>query len=371
MLLMVNIQNKCMGIKNFSTLLGKVPNSVSKVTYNDFSGQTWAIDASIFFYRFVHNAQSKKPNSHLDGFYQLFNRLLKAKIRPLLICDGLSPIEKSETLIERAQQKQRCIDKVQSLQQDIIDLKNLSPEQVKKEQIEDKIKQLEKAEKNIIQFQPSVYTDVQHLCELMDIPMIRAVGEADALCAKLYLQGLVQAVMSEDSDMLLYGVRRLIRKFNWRGELEVINLDTMLSGFGISQDQFIDLSILCGTDYTQSTIKGLGPVSALSYIQKGFTIEQIIDDLSQVSNGTFTIPTVDNFPYQKVRNLIRNATQQEPNVVVEPFDLNKVNLDILIQFMSDKCRYRCQTIQGHMDQLKEIYTSQPKQKIKITLKKKV
>lgn len=37
-------------------------------------------------------------------------------------------------------------------------------------------------------------------------------------------------------------------------------------------DQFIDLCILCGCDYT-SNIRGIGPVKALSLIQKHGTIE--------------------------------------------------------------------------------------------------
>lgn len=48
-------------------------------------------------------------------------------------------------------------------------------------------------------------------------------------------------------------------------ELMHIDLSKVLEGLELSQEEFIDLCILCGCDYT-STITGIGQVKAYKYI---------------------------------------------------------------------------------------------------------
>ena len=190
------------------------------------------------------------------------------------------------------------------------------------------IEQIKKIDKNIIQIDPSIYDDVQRLCQYWNVPYLRASGEADALCAKLYEMGLVQGIMSEDSDILLYKGGRLIRKFTWFNEIEVVDLNQLLSNLSITYQQFIDLSILCGTDYTNETIKGLGPVKALEMIRSGLTIEQIIEKLA--GDSKYQIPEPDAFPYEEVRHLIQSAhlvETPEQLHLLPMFDFNKIQLD--------------------------------------------
>ena len=78
--------------------------------------------------------------------------------------------------------------------------------------------------------------------------------------------------------------------------------------FGNYHDQLIDLCLLCGTDYTSSTIEGLGPIGALGLIQKGLTIEQIIEAMSHGTLGHgYQVPDPSTFTYQETRLLIKNA----------------------------------------------------------------
>lgn len=380
-----------MGIKNFGTITKRTPNALSKITYDDLRGQTVAIDASIFCYRFSHNPQSKRPNSHIDGFYQLFLRLLKFKIRPILIFDGKTPSEKHVTLEKRAKDKQKNLDKIEKLQQELMGMAGAktpipltlqdqdhilkqfvgSPQETA---IKNKIDEINKANKNVIQFQPSLYDDIRLLCDLMNIPILRANGEADALCAKLYETGQVQSIMSEDSDILLYKGGRLVRKFGWKNEVELVDLDKMLGSLGITHDQFIDLAILCGTDYTASTIGGLGPINALECITQGRSIEQILEMVQK--SDKYNVPSPDSFTYQQARNLIKNARQFETSVQVAPFDLTQFKCDALEKLLVEKCRYRPVTIQKHCAIIREIYerpvvsqTIIPQEKkIKIALK---
>lgn len=388
-----------MGIKNFAYILKHATKGVYTASYSDFKGQTWAIDASIFCYRFSYNSQIKRTNPHIDGFYQLFYRLLKHGIRPVIVFDGKVPDEKQHTIDVRTKQKQKQLDKITLLRNELIELIGQTKENIqiddiqiddiqiddiptykqlehisiqyretdKEYEITNKIKCLNKLIKNIIDFPPGIYEDIRHLCDLMNVPFIRAQGEADVLCAQLYQNGQVQAIMSEDSDILLYGGGILIRKFSWTSNIEVLDLKLILQSLGISHDQFIDLAILSGTDYTISTIGGLGYTTALEYIGKGMNIEQIIELIHKDNNTRFHVPNEEIFPYQKARTLIKTAYQNEPTVTIQPFNIRNIIPIQLTNLLMLKCNYRQLTVTKHIQQLQQFYGPP---RVKIILRRK-
>lgn len=356
-----------MGIKNFGALLKKATNGIYKTTLSELSGQRVAIDASIFCYRFAYNSGTKRPNSHIDGFYQLFMRLLKNKIRPVLVFDGKTPTEKRHTVDMRIKNKQKNLAKIVQLQKEISDLKE--SKDIQNEVIKNKVEELNKINKNVIHFQPNLYEDIELLCELMNVPVIRANGEADALCAKLYETKQVDAIMSEDSDILLYNGGKLIRKVGWTNDVELLNLDEILHSWNITYDQFVDLAILCGTDYTINTIIGLGPSDAFNMVSHGLTIEHIIDQIK--NNDKYCVPAIENFNYIDARRLITTARNNENQYNISPFNLSSVKLSDLTKLMSDKCRYRPVTVEKHHGILNSIYCNViPQQKIIVRTKAK-
>ena len=79
----------------------------------------------------------------------------------------------------------------------------------------------------------------------------------------------------------------------------------------MSMDEFIDLCILCGCDYTQ-TVGGVGPVRAFNFIDHNRNIERTLNQIRQSNDDyrkkkKFIIP--DNFLYEESRTLFK-----EPNV---------------------------------------------------------
>ena len=45
-----------------------------------------------------------------------------------------------------------------------------------------------------------------------------------------------------------------------------VTREKVLSGLGLTEEQFVDMCILCGCDYA-SKIEGMGPVKAYKFIQ--------------------------------------------------------------------------------------------------------
>lgn len=105
------------------------------------------------------------------------------------------------------------------------------------------------------------------------VPFIVAPYEADAQLAYLALQGMVHAVISEDSDMLVYGCPRVLFKLDGRTgighEIVIANLphNHRPSFRGWDHSQFVQLCILMGCDFLKSP-KGIGDKKAYQLMQR-------------------------------------------------------------------------------------------------------
>lgn len=119
--------------------------------------------------------------------------------------------------------------------------------------------------------------DAKHLVQLMGLPCIEAPGEAEAQCAQLCKEGKAFATITEDMDALTFGTPVLIRGLNSKKEpINQIELDKVLEGFEVNMEEFIDLCILLGCDYTK-TVKGMGLVKAFKFIKEQKTIEKVLE----------------------------------------------------------------------------------------------
>ena len=105
------------------------------------------------------------------------------------------------------------------------------------------------------------------MLRLMGVPVIQAPCEAEAQCSIMNLKGKVDAVITEDTDCLVFGTQIMIRDLNHKKEpMTEINRQILMNDLGLTDDQFIDMCILCGCDYA-SKIEGIGPVKAFKYIK--------------------------------------------------------------------------------------------------------
>ena len=114
---------------------------------------------------------------------------------------------------------------------------------------------------------------------------------------------------TEDMDALTFGSKYLIRGFNSKKEpVTQVDLDAILEGFDMNMEEFIDLCIMCGCDYT-TTISGIGPIRAYRLIEQNRTIEATIEKLIENNEDSkkktkYVIP--ENFLYREARALFKN-----------------------------------------------------------------
>lgn len=91
--------------------------------------------------------------------------------------------------------------------------------------------------------------------------------------------GLLLNNIVVDLDTIAFGDAPILRYFFSRGR-PILSIDPIIARreLGITRKAFIDLCILCGTDFS-GTIQGIGPHKALEVIRKHGSIEQVLANL--------------------------------------------------------------------------------------------
>ncbi|GJC82433.1 DNA repair protein complementing XP-G cells [Colletotrichum liriopes] len=114
---------------------------------------------------------------------------------------------------------------------------------------------------------------------LFGFPIHDAPGEAEAECALLQQQGIVDAVLSEDVDTIMFGCTRTIR--NWTAEgprgaktpthVSLYDVDELVSaGTGLDREGMVLVALMSGGDYIPEGVPGCGVKLACEAAKAGF-----------------------------------------------------------------------------------------------------
>ncbi len=108
--------------------------------------------------------------------------------------------------------------------------------------------------------------------------------EADAELVYLERKGIIDAILSEDSDLLVFGAKCLLTKLDQYGDCVEINRKDFtscrdISLVGWSDAEFRCMAILSGCDYLPN-ISGMGLKTAYQLVRKYKSIDRIVRDLA-------------------------------------------------------------------------------------------
>lgn len=106
------------------------------------------------------------------------------------------------------------------------------------------------------------------MLRLLGIPYITAPMEAEAQCAELVRLGLVEGIITDDSDVFLFGGLRVYKNmFNQSKTVECFLLADLAREVGLTRDALIRLAYLLGSDYVEG-LPGVGPVVAMELMKE-------------------------------------------------------------------------------------------------------
>lgn len=226
----------------------------------------------------------------------------------------------------------------------------LSNKVVDKAFVEDELfEQQMKDKRDSDEVTPDMISDVQDLLSRFGIPFLTAPMEAEAQCAELLSLRLVDGIITDDSDVFLFGGTKIYKNmFQEKNYVEFYDEHSISQNLGLDRDRMIELAQLLGSDYTNG-IKGMGPVSSMEVLAEFGNLikfrkwynEGQFDTAKQKSENSFE----KNLRKKLVKNEVVLSTEFPSDVVREAylrpdvdhdetaFTWGNPDLDMLREFM--------------------------------------
>eukprot|EP00835_Amoeboradix_gromovi_P000870 NODE_33_length_32023_cov_0.217579.p1 type:complete len:756 gc:universal NODE_33_length_32023_cov_0.217579:24218-26485(+) len=182
--------------------------------------------------------------------------------------------------------------------------------------------------------------ECMHLLKLFGIPYIVAPQEAEAQCAYLNQNKLVDGIITDDSDVFLFGgidIYRHIFKNNM--QVEHFNTEQIQSDLSLNRQDFVDLAQLLGSDYCLG-YKGVGLITAMEILLEFGDLKGFNRYCMQIQSGHKNDRN-DKFKTIAKKVLIPNAyeIQQIEDAYLRPIvDENKEEFvfgEILLEELKD------------------------------------
>jgi 5'-3' exonuclease len=323
-----------MGIKNINKLLKKY-DIHHEIHISIYQYKKIAIDVSNFMYKykFVYGDDWMIP------FIQLITCLRRNNIHCIFIFDSIAPKEKKLEQQRRRENREKDKQRLNNIENDYNEyLKsgNISETLIKLSQrlnknipnkrllgfVNDSYNNskinmntvydyIQKNKNRKVDISSNDFELSKNLFDILGVPYIYAISEAETIASDLCKRGIVDAVLSEDTDVLAYGSPILLNNINTSTDTCIeIKLDNILNELELNYDEFLDLCILCGTDYNNN-LEGIGVINSYKLIKKYKSIDNFNLDIN-INNKFQDLDKELN--YIKIRDMFKNYQKLDINI---------------------------------------------------------
>lgn len=312
-----------MGIKSLHKLLEKYAKGCYQTKHlSEYSFKKVAIDISLYLYKYKAIAGPR----WVESFIALVNSLRKWDVHCLFVYDGQAPVEKLEEQKRRRDSRDKQNEKIKELEKQISEFENhgiIGPlieelcetkvsslfrqQVVKNYDISLAKSKLETMKGMLITITPEDIQLTRDLFDIMKIPYHQAPGEAENFGSHLCIYDKVDAVLSEDTDVLAYGTPIFLTKIDTLNDTVVeIKYDKILEEIGMTKQTFTDLCIMCECDYN-SNIYLIGPEKSYTLLKNYGNIESVLQHLKTLKNKDGTSKYTDDMfiplKYERCREM--------------------------------------------------------------------
>ncbi|KAL7951389.1 hypothetical protein V8C42DRAFT_303979 [Trichoderma barbatum] len=253
-----------MGVSGLLPLL----KSIQKPTeLKKFNGETLAVDGYGWLHRAAYSCavelgQGKPTKKFVHAALRRVKMLKYFGVTPYMVFDGDFLPSKAATEASRAKKRE---DKLK-----------LANEYLKAGKSSQAAQEFQKC----IDITPEMASALIQELKKMDVPYVVAPYEADAQLVYLERHGFVGGIISDDSDLLVFGAKRLLTKLDQFGNCIEINRRDFcacreVSLTGWSDTEFRRMAIMSGCDYLNG-LPGVGLKTAHRMLRKTKSPERIV-----------------------------------------------------------------------------------------------
>ncbi|KAN0065259.1 hypothetical protein ACQY0O_001756 [Thecaphora frezii] len=253
-----------MGISGLLPLLKDIQTSKH---VSDYRGQTLGVDAYVWLHRGAYGCAReivlKQPTDRYIAFAVGRIRLLQHHgVKPYIVFDGDKLPAKQGTEDERQQRRTDYLERARALER------------------AGKLNEARDLYAKCVDVTPEMAYQLIKLLRREGIPYVVAPYEADAQLAFLERRGLVDGIITEDSDLLVFGCEKVLFKLDQAGHCTEI----LRSRFALARQvvlggwtpvEFRQMAILSGCDYLPSIV-GMGLKNAHRLLRRYKTVEKVL-----------------------------------------------------------------------------------------------
>ncbi|XP_059697677.1 exonuclease 1 [Haemorhous mexicanus] len=247
-----------------------------------YKGMTVAVDTYCWLHKGAYACAEKLARGEPTDFYvafcmKLVHMLLSFGIKPILVFDGCTLPSKKEVEKARRERRQASLLKGKQLLQ------------------EGRLSEARECFGRSVNITHAMAHEVIKAARAQGVDCIVAPYEADAQLAYLNKIGMVQAIITEDSDLLAFGCKKVFLKIDKFGnglEIDQTRLGNCKQlGNVFTEEKFRYMCILSGCDYLPS-IHGIGLAKACKLLKLANNpdIIKVIKKMGQYLKMNITIP---------------------------------------------------------------------------------
>ncbi|NXH70406.1 EXO1 Exonuclease, partial [Hydrobates tethys] len=268
-----------MGIQG---LLQFIKEAAEPTHVKKYKGQTVAVDTYCWLHKGAYACAEKLARGEPTDVYvafcmKLVDMLLSFGIKPILVFDGCTLPSKKEVEKARREKRQASLLKGKQLLQ------------------EGRLSEARECFGRSVNVTHVMAHEVIKAARAQGVDCLVAPYEADAQLAYLNKTGMVQAIITEDSDLLAFGCKKVFLKIDKFGnglEIDQARLGNCRQlGNVFTEEKFRYMCILSGCDYL-SSIHGIGLAKACKLLKLANNpdIIKVIKKMGQYLKTNITVP---------------------------------------------------------------------------------
>ncbi|XP_056251718.1 exonuclease 1 [Seriola aureovittata] len=265
-----------------SGLLQFIKDAGEPISVKKYRGQTVAVDTYCWLHKGAFSCAEKlakgEPTDQYVWYCMKFvDMLLTFGVKPVLVFDGRNLPSKQEVEKARRERRESNLQKGRQLLR------------------EGKLSEARDCFTRSVNITPAMAHNLIKTARARGVDCVVAPYEADAQLAYLTKSGFAQAVITEDSDLLAFGCKKVILKMDKQGnglEIDQSNLGRCRAlGNVFTEEKFRYMCILSGCDYLASLHGiGLGKACKLLRLAKDPDIFKVIRKMGQYLKISLVVP---------------------------------------------------------------------------------
>lgn len=253
-----------MGCKGLWSFLNNV---IRNESLDKLRGKPIIIDVMLYIYKYIIGIRntghdiidSKGINiNHIYAMYNLIKNFSENGILPIFVFDGKSPEIKKDIVEKRKHNAEVADEKCKLIESQIQD---------NDDTIDDNSEYIKNFKRSFT-INTEIINDCKDFLNIIGIPYVDSIGEADSQCTSIshYYKNVISGVLSEDSDILIFGGHTLFRDFDFKlKNIKMLEIEKVLNYLQnktddicktnfkkkiiFTLDNFMDFTIILGNDY--------------------------------------------------------------------------------------------------------------------------